>query len=97
MAGAAALEMLSGKSFDVIYLDAEKTRHGAFAHSALAWPLLKFGGILIWDDLLWEEQRPHDQRPGPGIELFRSTFKSCLSVLHQDWQLIARKTREWPG
>jgi predicted O-methyltransferase YrrM len=89
MAGAAAIEMLSGKLFDVIYLDAEKTRHGAFAHSALAWPILKVGGIRIWDDFRWGEGQPDDRRPGSGIELFCSTFKPCLAVLHQDWQIIA--------
>ena len=96
MRAVAALEMLSDRKFDVIYLDAEKARAGTFAHTALAWPLLKIGGIMIWDDLKWEGAVPPDQRPGCAITLFCSAFKSCLSILHEDSQLIAQKIKEWP-
>ncbi len=44
MSAAGALESLSDRRFDVIYLDAAKTEHGAFAHSALSWPLLSAWG-----------------------------------------------------
>jgi predicted O-methyltransferase YrrM len=54
MDAAAALKSLSDRRFDVIYLDAAKSPHDAFAQSALAWPLLKVGGVIIWDDLLWK-------------------------------------------
>jgi hypothetical protein len=98
----AALNGLSDRRFDVIYLDAAKSPHNAFAQSALAWPLLKVGGVIIWDDLLWEgpsEWEPairSGEGPGRGILLFCSTFKPCLKVLHKGYQLIARKTDEWP-
>lgn len=95
---AAALDTLqsNNRRFDVIYLDCGKTRAGVFALSALAWPLLKPQGVLIWDDLRWGRDRPPAERPGPAIELFRDTFCPCMSVLHQGRQLIVRKTAEWP-
>jgi predicted O-methyltransferase YrrM len=82
--------------FDVIYLDTGKNRAASFANSAIAWPLLRTGGILIWDDMLWGPERPDHSRPGPGIRLFASMFADCLTVLHDGKQLLARKTDKWP-
>lgn len=85
------------QSFDAIYLDAGKRRDETLAQSTLAWPLLRTGGILIWDDLVWKPHLPDDRRPGPGIELFAKMFAGCLEELHRDKQLIVRKTSDWPG
>lgn len=84
------------EGFDVIYLDAAKTRQDAFAHSVLAWPLLKVGGVIIWDDFLWKPQLADAERPAPGIALFLKTFAPCLKQLHDGYQVIAEKTAEWP-
>lgn len=83
--------------FDAIYLDTGKNRAASFANSAIAWPLLRTGGVLIWDDLLWGPERPDDSRPGPGIRLFAGMFAGCLDILHDGKQLIVRKTAKWPG
>ena len=85
-----------GEEFDVIYLDAGKRRDEVFAHSALAWPLLKVGGVLIWDDLLWERERPAAERPEYGIRHFCVAFADSLTILHDGSQMIVTKTRNWP-
>jgi predicted O-methyltransferase YrrM len=86
-----------GNTFDIIYLDAGKRRDWVFALSALAWPLLRVGGVLIWDDLRWGRGKPDDERPESAIQLFRSAFSSCLEILHEDRQMIVRKKAEWPA
>lgn len=93
-----ALDRLGVKKakYDVIYLDAGKGRDWLFTLSALAWPLLRTGGILIWDDLRWGRDKPGHLRPGEGIRLFCATFSDCLDILHEDRQMIARKTADWP-
>jgi predicted O-methyltransferase YrrM len=88
--------MLDQRSFDIIYLDTGKTRSVAFANSALAWPLLRVGGVMIWDDLIWGTDRSVDKRPEQGIRQFHSSFATCMEVLHEGHQLIAKKTRDWP-
>jgi hypothetical protein len=95
---AAAMDILhaEGRTFDVIYLDAAKKRVDALAHSALAWPLLKVGGVVIWDDLLWIDKGIAANIPGQGIEMFRDCFKTCITILHEHSQLIAIKKAEWP-
>jgi predicted O-methyltransferase YrrM len=85
-----------GRKFDVIYLDAAKMRDEVFAQSALAWPLLKVGGVLIWDDLLWERERPAEERPEYGIRHFCAAFADSLNILHDGYQMIAIKTHDWP-
>ena len=82
--------------FDVIYLDTGKSKSVSFVYSALAWPLLRTGGVIIWDDLIWGQDRPEDDQPGAGIRLFADMFSDCLDVLHKGKQLIARKTGVWP-
>jgi predicted O-methyltransferase YrrM len=83
--------------FDIIYLDAAKTRQDAFIHSTLAWPLLKMGGLIIWDDYRWRPERPDDQRPHNGIKLFCQAFAGCYSDVHAGYQLVVQKTRRWPA
>lgn len=86
-----------GRRFDVIYLDGGKMRDDTFAQSALAWPMLNVGGVLIWDDLRWKLDKPGRERPAQAIDLFSSVFAPCLEVLHRGQQLIVRKLGEWPG
>lgn len=85
-----------GASYDAIYLDAGKGRDWVFALSALAWPLLRLDGVLIWDDLAWGKDRPSAERPAEAIRLFRQAFAKCLDVVYEGEQLIARKTAAWP-
>lgn len=89
-------EMLKKRSFDVIYLDTGKHRSRTFANSALAWPLLKVGGVLIWDDLTWGAKNTADARPHDGIWQFCLSFEECITYLHEGAQMIVRKEHEWP-
>src|SRR5690606_32234229 len=96
-AAAAALDQMrtKGKSFDVVYLDAGKQRDGVFGLSALAWPLLRVGGILIWDDLKWGAGKSDKDRPESAIRLFCSSFSNAIDILHDDRQMIVRKSADW--
>ncbi len=96
---ATALDRMRGEraSYDIIYLDADKQRDGVFALTALAWPLLRVNGILIWDDLRWGGGKADAERPESAIRLFCSAFSRSLSVLHDDRQMIIRKTSDWPA
>jgi len=44
------LEEMSGQLFDLIYIDADHSTEGTYLDTTLAFPLLKPGGIIIWDD-----------------------------------------------
>jgi Methyltransferase domain len=87
----------TGERFDVIYIDGDHSRHGTFSNSVSAWPLLNTGGVLIWDDYLWHRNKlPSEDRPEHAIDLFLSVFEPCLTELHRGYQIIARKSGDWP-
>ena len=84
------------QAFDLVYIDGDHRRQPTFAHSVLSWPLLKVGGILIWDDWKWELERPSSERPEHAVDLFCTAFAPCLKTLHKSYQVAVEKTGEWP-
>lgn len=82
--------------YDFIYLDGAKEASQVLEHTVLAWPLLKHGGILIWDDYQWEWKEGNGGRkpilpPGPGIDAFLAAYSPQLQVAGQGWQMAVRK------
>ena len=84
------LHTLPEKSFDIIYVDGDHTAAGVERDSRLCWRLLKEGGILIFDDYLWEEEYPENERPGPSIDQFLESISSQYVLLHKDYQVVLR-------
>lgn len=78
--------------FDLIYLDAGKQRDHVLALSLLAWPLLKKRGILIWDDYDWGLDKPVDQRPHDGIDIFLNIHEGEYKPLWKQGQVFIQKT-----
>lgn len=39
--------------YDIVYVDGWHSAFGALADGVMSWPLLKVGGIMIFDDYLW--------------------------------------------
>jgi len=69
MQSAAALDLLASNSreFDIIYIDGSHRRDDVLADTILSWRLLKMDGIIIWDDLLVNQDAPPSERPGEAI------------------------------
>lgn len=88
--------LVAKKKFDFIYVDGSHRREDVLTDSVLAWRLLKIGGILIWDDYKWRRDQPSEVRPEHAIDLFCSMFAGCYEELHRDYQVIIKKTAEWP-
>jgi predicted O-methyltransferase YrrM len=80
-----------GRKYDVVYIDGDHTRKGTLTNSILSWPLLMPGGVLIWDDYLWEKQLPSANRPKQAVDWFLEAFDDELTVLHKGYQVIVRK------
>ncbi|MEO8998324.1 MAG: class I SAM-dependent methyltransferase [Rhodanobacter sp.] len=43
--------------YDIVYIDGWHSAFGAMADGVMAWPLLKVGGVMIFDDYLWYPPR----------------------------------------
>jgi predicted O-methyltransferase YrrM len=95
---AAVLDQLvtEKRRYDVVYIDGDHSRGAVLADTVLAWQLLRVGGVLIWDDYLWETDAPSDMRPQHAIDAFFQSFGDCMREVHRGYQLIAIKTAEWP-
>jgi len=80
-------------AFDVIYIDGHHEGRHVLEDAVLSFRLLKIGGLLLFDDYQF---RPGAlvHPPRPAIDAFLLLWSDCLDVLHQDAQVIVRKTRE---
>ncbi len=85
------LRRLPLNSFDIIYIDGSHTANDVLADAVLSWELLKPGGIMIFDDYMWEDEQPVELRPHIAIDSFISAFKNDIEILNQDYQLILRR------
>ena len=76
-------------TYDFIYVDADHTTVGVLLDAELAWPLLKSGGIMAFDDYTWGHESG-DPRLAPqvGIDLFLHRHQG-------EYELLAKNTQVW--
>lgn len=83
---------LDGK-YDFIYIDGDHRAASVLKDAVLAFRLLKFGGILIFDDYLWQDPRYPNPEDAPklGIDCFLKAFKGHYIDILKDYQYSIRK------
>ena len=86
-----------GRLFDVIYIDGDHHRETVMLDSVLCWPMLRRGGILIWDDYgIYKKDRPMSERPKSAIDGFLTAYAGDYEELHRANQMIVKKTADRP-
>jgi len=86
------LRHLPFNSFDIIYIDGSHTADNVLADAVFSWPLLKSGGVLIFDDYLWEKETlPKELRPQIAIDAFIEVYKNYIDIVHHGFLLALRK------
>ncbi len=86
------LGQLPRESFDMIYVDGSHVAVNVLFDAVSAWSLLKAGGVLIFDDYLWEMHKPPSQRPQQAIDLFLESFEGRYELLSKGYQVLLRKS-----
>ena len=78
--------------YDFIYIDADHTTVGVILDAELAWPQLKSGGIMAFDDYTWGHHSG-DPRLAPqvGIDLFLHRHELDVQILTKNHQVWIRK------
>jgi predicted O-methyltransferase YrrM len=78
--------------YDFIYVDADHTTVGVILDAELAWPQLKSGGIMGFDDYTWGHESG-DPRLAPqvGIDLFLHRHLGNYELLTKGGQVWIRK------
>ena len=79
------------QKYDVIYVDGSHFADDVLTDGIHAWRLLKQGGIMIFDDLLWDCYPRARANPAWAINLFLKYHKREYSVLSATYQLILQK------
>jgi predicted O-methyltransferase YrrM len=81
-----------GYVFDFIYIDGDHTAGAVLTDACMAWPLLKSGGIMLFDDYHWNPEGYNVyQKPKIGVDAFSHVFKDQFEVLHDGYQIAVQK------
>jgi predicted O-methyltransferase YrrM len=77
--------------FDIIYVDGSHDAAPVLMDAMLCWYRLKPGGVMIFDDYLWDKEGPASDRPQIAIDLFLTAFEGSYDLLLKDYQVAIRK------
>ena len=83
----------AGESFDFIFIDGSHYEDDVAVDSYLAWELLEVGGVLVWDDYLWNLADYAGHNPKPAIDRFINRHRADLEILSVYPQPIVRKLK----
>jgi predicted O-methyltransferase YrrM len=90
------MEGLSG-TFDLIYVDGDHSAAGTLSDAVMAFRLLRVGGIMVFDDYLWanDRNRPDDvlRTPKIAIDAFLNIHWDKIRVMHNKpiYQIYAKR------
>jgi predicted O-methyltransferase YrrM len=90
----AILTTLPLNHFDIIYVDGSHEAAPVLMDAMLCWYRLKPGGVMIFDDYLWDQEEAPSDRPQMAIDLFLKGFEGSYDLLLKDYQVAIRKHPE---
>jgi predicted O-methyltransferase YrrM len=84
-----ALRILPQNSFDFVYIDGSHWTADVLEDAVLSFPLCKLGGLIAFDDYLWDDPQWNQHGcPKPAIDFFLQAYAEKLQLLeknHQVW------------
>jgi len=82
------------EKFDFIYIDGAHTSNQVLVDGINAFPRLKVGGILAFDDYEWKFYRGTLNNPKAGIDCWLKLFDGYYEFLIQNYQIWVKKLKE---
>jgi predicted O-methyltransferase YrrM len=83
----------SKKKYDIIFIDGNHTSPCVLSDAVMSWKLLDINGVMIFDDYLWDLDRPKTLRPKMAIDNFISNYEDYLEVIWSDYRIAMKKTK----
>jgi len=81
------------KQYDIIFIDGNHTAPYVLSDAIMSWKLLKVNGIMIFDDYLWELNKPETLRPKMAVDNFISNYADYLEVIWTDYRMAIKKIK----
>ena len=88
--GALAKDNTNG--FDFIYIDGSHQAPDVMTDACASFNLLRVGGIMVFDDYLWDQKIPNLHRPKLAIDMFVNLFEQRLRIVTIGYQFIIQRT-----
>ena len=82
---------ISGRRFDLAYIDGSHMATDVYSDAVLTWPLMERTGIVIFDDYEWDLMNEESERPRLGIDAFLAAFSGHYKELHRGYQIAIVK------
>jgi len=82
------LPTLKQKSYDVIYIDGSHKTSDVLEDAVLSKLLIKRGGIIIFDDYIWEEGDGKLDKPKLAIDAFLEIYEGQYILLYSGKQIL---------
>jgi predicted O-methyltransferase YrrM len=92
-ADALARLLVDGRAgtFDFIYVDGSHAAPDVLTDAALAYPLLRVGGLIAFDDYGWRRFADVNENPKAAIDAFTNVFWKQLALVSGGYQAFFRK------
>jgi predicted O-methyltransferase YrrM len=78
-------------SFDFIYVDGSHEAPDVLTDAALAYPLLRVGGLIAFDDYGWRRFADVNDNPKVAVDAFTNIFWKRLGLVSAGYQAFFRK------
>lgn len=91
-----ALPGLPPDHYDFVYVDGDHRRDAVYQDAILVLPILKVGGIVIFDDYTWgwdPREQDNPVSPHDGVDQFLKENATAVEVLAKNLQVVARRIR----
>jgi predicted O-methyltransferase YrrM len=72
------LKTIENNSIDFAYVDGDHSANQVYIDGSLLFPLMKKGGIILFDDYYWHHNNEYTQH---GIDRFINEYKNLIEVL----------------
>ena len=77
--------------FDFVYIDGDHTAFSVLNDAVDAYRVLKVGGLLAFDDYLWESGKGRHNNPATAIEAIHTIYRGRLEVVDTGQQAWFRR------
>lgn len=81
----------AANSFDIIYIDGSHMAADVLTDAVLAFPMLKKGGVMIFDDYEWLAYPEPYKTPKVAIDSFLACFETEYRLVRKEYQVVIEK------